>query len=98
MKVRLLMAVLFVHLALTAAWADAPGSAAPGTAQSVFQKILQKNELVVGMTGKQPPLNLKNQEGKLIGLEPDLARAMAGAMGVRLKIELMDFFELFPAL
>ncbi|MBI5583409.1 MAG: transporter substrate-binding domain-containing protein [Deltaproteobacteria bacterium] len=98
MKVRVLLAVLFIHLALTMAWADAPGSTASGTAQPALQKILQKNELVVGMTGKQPPLNLKNQEGELIGLEPDLARAMAGAMGVRLKIELLDFFELFPAL
>lgn len=63
-----------------------------------LQKILEKGELVVGMTGKQPPLNMKYKDGRIIGLEPELARLMAGAMGVILKLKQMDFFELFPAL
>ena len=91
-------AALFFILVLAAGCAHDPGSTGGGTALSDFQKILRKNELVVGMTGKQPPLNMKNKEGELIGLEPALARAMAEALGVPLKIELLDFFELFPAL
>lgn len=63
-----------------------------------LQKILEKGELVIGMTGKQPPLNMKYKDGRIIGLEPELARLMAGAMGVTLNIRQMDFFELFPAL
>lgn len=63
-----------------------------------LQTILKKGELVVGMTGKQPPLNMKDKEGRVIGLEPELARRMAEAMGVTLNIRQMDFFELFPAL
>jgi polar amino acid transport system substrate-binding protein len=70
----------------------------PAAALTPFQKIMKKNELVVGMTGKQPPLNMKSKEGRLIGLEPDLAQRLAEAMGVKLKIELLEFFELFPAL
>ena len=89
---------LFVILVLAAGCAHDPGSTGAGTALSDFQKILRKNELVVGMTGKQPPLNMKTKDGGLIGLEPALARTMAEAMGVTLKVELMDFFELFPAL
>jgi polar amino acid transport system substrate-binding protein len=91
-------AVLVVALTLAGGCAHDPGSTSTGAPLSKFQEILQKNELVVGMTGKQPPLNFKDKEEQLIGLEPDLARRMAEAMGVKIKFELMDFFELFPAL
>lgn len=91
-------ALLVVMLTLTSGCAHDPGSTGAGVPLSKFQEILQKNELIVGMTGKQPPLNAKDQEGQPIGLEPDLARRMAEAMGVKIRFELMDFFELFPAL
>ncbi len=90
--------LLVVTLVLAAGCAHDPGSTGTGAPLSKFQEILQKNELIVGMTGKQPPLNSKDQEGQLIGLEPDLARKIAEAMGVKIRFELMDFFELFPAL
>jgi polar amino acid transport system substrate-binding protein len=90
--------LLVFTLTLAAGCAHDPGSTSAGAPLSKFQEILQKNELIVGMTGKQPPLNSKDKEGQLIGLEPDLARRMAEAMGVKLKFELLDFFELFPAL
>ena len=91
-------AFMVIALALVSGCAHYSGSTSAGVPLSKFQEILQKNELVVGMTGKQPPLNTKDKEGQLIGLEPDLARKMAEAMGVKIKFELMDFFELFPAL
>jgi len=91
-------ALLVVMLTLTSGCVHNPGSTGAGVPLSKFQEILQKNELIVGMTGKQPPLNAKDQEGQPIGLEPDLARRMAEAMGVKIRFELMDFFELFPAL
>jgi polar amino acid transport system substrate-binding protein len=90
--------LLVVALALAAGCAHAPGNTNAGAPLSKFQEILQKNELIVGMTGKQPPLNSRDKAGQLIGLEPDLARKIAEAMGVKIKFELMDFFELFPAL
>ena len=83
--------LLVVALTLISGCAHDPGSTSAGAPLSKFQEILQKNELIVGMTGKQPPLNSKDQEGQLIGLEPDLARRMAEAMGVKIKFELMDF-------
>ncbi|HSO72040.1 MAG TPA: transporter substrate-binding domain-containing protein, partial [Thermodesulfobacteriota bacterium] len=92
------LTLLVVMLTLTSGCAHDPGSTGAGVPLSKFQEILQKNELIVGMTGKQPPLNSKGKEGQLIGLEPDLARRMAEAMGVKIRFELMDFFELFPAL
>jgi polar amino acid transport system substrate-binding protein len=92
------LALPVVMLILASGCAHDPGSTSAGVPLSKFQEILQKKELVVGMTGKQPPLNSQDQEGQLIGLEPDLARKIAEAMGVKIKFELLDFFELFPAL
>jgi polar amino acid transport system substrate-binding protein len=63
-----------------------------------LSRILQRGELIVGTTGKQPPLNGMDKTGKVIGLEADLARLMAGAIGVRVSFQTMPFFELLPAL
>ncbi len=64
----------------------------------VVSRILQRGELVVGMVGNMPPLNMTDKDGRIFGLEPDLAAFMAKAMGVELKIEVMDFPDLLPAL
>ena len=92
------LALLLVPMILGSGCAHDPGITSAGVPLSKFQEILRKNELVVGMTGKQPPLNSKDQKGQPIGLEPDLARSIADAMGVKIKFELLDFFELLPAL
>ena len=73
--------------------ANASASASP-----VIDRILQRGELVVGMAGNMPPLNMTTKEGELIGYEVDLAKNMASAMGVRAKMEVMPFAELLPAL
>jgi len=67
-------------------------------ASPVIDRILQREELVVGMAGNMPPLNMTTKEGELIGYEVDLARAMAQAMGVRAKLAVTPFAELLPAL
>jgi len=64
----------------------------------VIDRILQRGELIVGMSGDQPPLNVKTKDGKIIGLDVDLSRIMADAMGVKLKIENIPFSNLLPAL
>ena len=73
--------------------ANASASASP-----VIDRILQRGELVVGMAGDMPPMNMTTKEGELIGYEVDLAKNMASAMGVRAKMEVMPFAELIPAL
>jgi polar amino acid transport system substrate-binding protein len=45
-----------------------------------------------------PPLNMTTKDGQVVGIEPDIARYIASAMGVELKIETMPFAELLPAL
>ena len=64
----------------------------------VFDKILKKGELVVGNSGDQVPLSAKTKTGKIIGLDADIAKLMAGAMGVKLKLVAIPFPNLLPAL
>ena len=64
----------------------------------VIDRILQKKELVVGISGNQPPLSATSKEGDIIGLEADLAQLMADTMGVKIKFEVMPFSELLSAL
>jgi len=64
----------------------------------VIDRILKRGELVIGMAGNMPPLNMTSKEGELIGFEVNLAQAMANAMGVGTKLEVMPFSELLPAL
>ena len=64
----------------------------------VFDDLLKKGELVVGMTGDQPPLNAVSKEGELIGLDADLARLIAQSMNLKVSFAKMPFAELLPAL
>ena len=87
-----LIAMLVSVLAPVAAVAvDAPSS--PGLARIVSNKTLR-----VGMSGSQPPLNFKSKSGEMMGLEVDLARALAGLMGVKLEIVNVPFADLLSGL
>jgi polar amino acid transport system substrate-binding protein len=71
-------------------------TAAP--AGTSLNRILQKGELVVGITGTQPPLNATTKDGDIIGFDADIAAAIALNMGVKVKFSKMQFSELLPAL
>jgi len=75
-------------------------SSVPARAQTdapVLGRIVKSGELRVGMSGDQPPLNFKSKSGEMIGLEVDLARALADVMGVKLVIVQKPFDELLGA-
>jgi polar amino acid transport system substrate-binding protein len=63
-----------------------------------LERILKKGELVVGTSGSQPPMTAVTKKGEIIGLDADISRAIAAAMGVKLKFALKPFAELLPAL
>jgi polar amino acid transport system substrate-binding protein len=74
-------------------------SAIPASASSpVLSRIQGKGELVVGTAASMPPLNMTTKTGEVIGLEVDLARAMAEAMNVKLRLVTIPFADLLPAL
>ena len=71
----------------------------PGTSKApVLERITMNGELVVGTAASMPPLNMTARDGEIIGMEIDLAKAMASVMGVKLRLEVMQFHELLPAL
>lgn len=89
---RKMLAIVAAVLAWNLAFAGA------ATAGPVLDRIVKKGELVVGTSGDQPPLNATTRDGKIIGLEPDIASLMASAMGVKLKLASMPFAQLLQAL
>jgi polar amino acid transport system substrate-binding protein len=72
-----------------------PGRA-PGAAR--LQGVLDSRELRVGLSGNQPPLNMKDKHGQIIGLEVDLVEALARAMGLEARLVVKPFAALLPAL
>lgn len=64
----------------------------------LIPRIQQRGELVVGTAGSMPPMNMTAKDGRIIGLEADLAKYIADSMGVELRLEIMPFAELLPAL
>jgi polar amino acid transport system substrate-binding protein len=68
------------------------------SAGSTMERIVKKGELVVGTSGTQPPMSATNKKGELMGMDVDMSKAIADAMGVKLKFAQMPFAELLPAL
>jgi polar amino acid transport system substrate-binding protein len=68
------------------------------SAGDILDRILKNGELVVGTTGTQPPLNATTKDGKIIGLDADIAQRIAAGMGVKVRFKAMPFAELLPAL
>ncbi len=90
----LLAALAFVLTGVVAA----PAPAEKTAASSGLSRIVSSGTLRVGMSGAQPPLNFKGKDGAMQGLEVDLARSLAGLMGVELRIVETPFAELLGAL
>jgi polar amino acid transport system substrate-binding protein len=63
-----------------------------------LHRILKSGELRVGMSGTQPPLNMKNLSGELIGLDVELASALANAMDLELVLVETPFSKLLSDL
>jgi polar amino acid transport system substrate-binding protein len=98
MKYIKLLAVFFLTLFLVTACAEWQTTSAPPSSSPVIDRIMNRGELVVGTMGKMPPLNMTTKTGDLIGLEVDMVKAMAAAMGVKYRFETMAFSKLLPTL
>ncbi len=64
----------------------------------VIDRIVDRGELVVGTMGNMPPMNMTTKDGDLIGMEIDLGKSIAAAMGVKARFETMAFSALLKAL
>jgi polar amino acid transport system substrate-binding protein len=89
---------LVLALTLFFAFNNISAKSAKQPVAPVLDRILKKGELVVGTAGSMPPLNMTTKTGEIIGLEAELAGAIAASMGVKLRMEAMPFSELLGAL
>jgi polar amino acid transport system substrate-binding protein len=87
--------VLLLAIALMGGCATA-GTKAPDSGG--LARIHAQRELAVGTAASMPPLNMTTRRGEVIGLDIDLARAMAEALKVRLRLVTIPFPDLLPAL
>jgi polar amino acid transport system substrate-binding protein len=90
------IAILLAALGFAVSLISAPAQAA--SESPVLSRIVSSGTLRVGMSGGQPPLNFKSKSGQVLGLEVDMAGALAGLMGLELKIVEKPFSELLGAL
>lgn len=67
-------------------------------ASSVMTKIKSSGELVLGTSATMEPMTYTKPDGKLAGMDIDLAELMASGMGVKLVTRVMPFEQLLPAL
>ncbi len=88
--------ILFAFLLVACQSTPQAGSSA--TSQTHLDRILAAGELRVGTSANQPPLNMKDRDGQIFGLEIDLAHILAKSMGVELKLVEKPFGQLIGAL
>lgn len=86
---------LFVVLLLTSLVLSL---AVPVFAGPVMERIIKNGELVVGTTAQMPPMIATTKDGRIIGLDADIAAAMAASMGVKLRFVTLPFVKLLPSL
>ncbi len=90
--------ILKLLLGLMAVLPLAATFAASNEQTPVLSRISDSGTLRVGMSAGQPPFNVTNRDGKIIGLDVDLAGLLARALGVELEIVTMPFGDLLSAL
>jgi polar amino acid transport system substrate-binding protein len=69
-----------------------------GGSDTRLRKIIDSGELRVGITGSQPPLNMKNKQGELIGFEVDVIESLAASMGLEATFVELQFPDLLSSL
>ena len=98
MKFAKIIIVFFLAIVFFTGCAEMQQGSSSTSASPVLDRIQKRGELIVGTMGNMPPLNMTSKDGEIFGLEPDLAKMMAGAMNVKVKFVTKPFSELLPAL
>jgi polar amino acid transport system substrate-binding protein len=98
MKFAKIIIVFFLAIVFFTGCAEMQQGSSSTSASPVLDRIQKRGELIVGTMGDMPPLNMTSKDGEIFGLEPDLAKMMAGAMGVKVRFVTKPFPELLPAL
>lgn len=78
-------------------WHEIVPDEVPEIAALVPEEIAAKGYLKMGTNPPFAPFEFKNSQGRIIGLEIDLARALAGVLGLELRTVEQDFSMILPA-
>ncbi|MBC3186271.1 ABC transporter substrate-binding protein [Corynebacterium sp. zg-331] len=78
-------------------WISIAPEASPEVQALVPQEIRERGALIIGTNPPFPPFEFKDSAGNIIGMEMDLARAVASVMGLDLRIIQQDFSKILPA-
>jgi polar amino acid transport system substrate-binding protein len=95
---RLFLPALFVLLQLACQLPLTSSGGDPSPAPMRLQRIIDSGELRVGLSGNQPPLNMADKNGEIIGLEVDLMKSLAQSMGLTTRFIVKPFSDLIPAI
>lgn len=68
------------------------------SAPSTIQKVVDKKKLVIGTSPGYFPFEMKDKEGKFVGYDMDLGRAIGEALKVEVEFKEYEFSGLIPAL
>ncbi len=98
MKKAVLCCVFLLALILFSSCAHHSGTYVLTSPAPVLDRVQSRGELVVGTAADMPPLNMTTKDKRIIGLEIDLARALAEAVGVELRLLPLAFKDLLPSL
>lgn len=79
MKKSFLVICLIVFLAYTPFWSNAASSNFndPNRSDRTLQSVMKRGKLIVGVSTKEPPFGFYDQDGKLKGIDIDIAEALA---------------------
>jgi polar amino acid transport system substrate-binding protein len=98
MKKTVVCSVLALVLTLFSSCTHHSGTYVLTSPAPVLDRIQSRGELIVGTAANMPPLNMTTKDNRIIGLEIDLARALAEAMEVDIRMQPIAFRDLLPAL
>lgn len=68
------------------------------SAQSEIEAIKNKGSIVLGTSGSQAPFTFHDEKDSLVGIDIEIAKALAFAMEVKLEIKELPFDQLLDAL
>ena len=63
-----------------------PASAAPSCSNDTWKRVMERGKIIVGVRADYKPWGFLSPDGKLIGMEVDMAQDVADAMGVKLEV------------
>ncbi|MBZ9894406.1 MULTISPECIES: transporter substrate-binding domain-containing protein [unclassified Mesorhizobium] len=78
--------VKFTSIAVVAGAVLAGVAAKADAANDRFKEVLERGTLRVGVQGAYPPWSYRDPDGRLVGIEPDLAADVAEKLGVKLEL------------